>query len=142
VRDLAKSNEAASAAQGARLSEAPAEARARADAVAGTRRMESELQAQREVPRVQGVITQAAPQATPPPSTAARAAPQVKPMPDARVFGSVAALQLSPERWLEQIAELRKQGKHEEADKALAEFRKRYPDYRIPEAVLEKVEKK
>lgn len=47
-----------------------------------------------------------------------------------------------PERWLERIAELRKQGKHDEADKALAEFRRTYPDYRISEAMLEKVEKK
>ena len=48
----------------------------------------------------------------------------------------------SPERTLERIAELRRQGRHDEADKALAEFRKRYPDYRIPQAMLEKVEKK
>lgn len=41
-----------------------------------------------------------------------------------------------PEKWLERIAELRKQGKHEEADKALGEFRKRYPDYKIPESAL------
>jgi hypothetical protein len=38
--------------------------------------------------------------------------------------------------------ELRKQGKHEEADKALAEFRRAYPEYRMSEAMLEKVEKK
>jgi hypothetical protein len=47
-----------------------------------------------------------------------------------------------PEKWLERIAQLRQQGRHDEADKALAEFRKRYPDYRIPAAMLEKVEKK
>ncbi|MGQ0545488.1 MAG: hypothetical protein ACT4P3_09175 [Betaproteobacteria bacterium] len=43
-----------------------------------------------------------------------------------------------PEKWLERIAELRKAGKHEEADKALEEFRKRYPDYKVPEAALRK----
>ena len=43
-----------------------------------------------------------------------------------------------PEKWLERIAALRKEGKHEEADKALEEFRKRYPDYRIPESALKK----
>ena len=48
----------------------------------------------------------------------------------------------SPQQWLERIAQLRQQGRHDEADKALAEFRKRYPDYKIPEAMLEKVEKK
>lgn len=41
-----------------------------------------------------------------------------------------------PEKWLERIAALRKEGKHEEADKALEEFRKRYPDYKIPESAL------
>ncbi|MEW5864537.1 MAG: hypothetical protein AB1773_13245 [Pseudomonadota bacterium] len=41
-----------------------------------------------------------------------------------------------PEKWLERIAELRRAGRHEEADKALAEFRKRYPDYRVPESLL------
>lgn len=38
----------------------------------------------------------------------------------------------APEAWLERIARLRKEGRHEEADKALAEFRKRYPEYKIP----------
>jgi hypothetical protein len=47
----------------------------------------------------------------------------------------------SPEQWLQGIADLRRQGRHEEADKALAEFRRAYPDYRISEPMLEKVEK-
>jgi hypothetical protein len=46
----------------------------------------------------------------------------------------------TPERELERIAELRKQGRHDEADKALAEFRKRYPDFKIPAPMLERVE--
>jgi hypothetical protein len=41
-----------------------------------------------------------------------------------------------PERWLERIVQLRKEGRHEEAEKQLAEFRKRYPDYKIPEPAL------
>jgi len=48
----------------------------------------------------------------------------------------------SPEQWLQGIADLRRQGRHDEADKALAEFRRTYPDYKISEAMLEKVEKK
>jgi hypothetical protein len=48
----------------------------------------------------------------------------------------------SPESQLQRIAELRAQGKHEEADKALADFRRRHPDYVIAPAMLEKVEKK
>jgi hypothetical protein len=48
----------------------------------------------------------------------------------------------SPEQWLQGIADLRREGRHEEADKALAEFRKRYPDYAISKEVLEQVEKR
>ena len=48
----------------------------------------------------------------------------------------------TPEKWLERIAELRRAGRHDEADRALAEFRQRHPGYRIPEAMLEKVERR
>ena len=41
-----------------------------------------------------------------------------------------------PERWLERIVQLRKEGRHEEAEKQLAEFRTLYPDYKVPEAAL------
>jgi len=47
----------------------------------------------------------------------------------------------SPEQWLQGIADLRRQGRHEDADKALAEFRRAYPDYQISEAMLGKVER-
>jgi hypothetical protein len=46
------------------------------------------------------------------------------------------AYQETPERWLERIVELRKAGKKEQAEKELAEFRKRYPDYKLPENVV------
>ena len=72
-------------------------------------------------------------------------APQAAPLPQAGTLeGRVAssALAPSPERLLERIAELRKEGRHDEADKALAEFRQRYPDYRISEEMLQKVERK
>ena len=49
---------------------------------------------------------------------------------------------VTPEQELERIAELRRQGRDEEADKALAEFRKRYPDYRMEEAMRQKVERR
>lgn len=52
-----------------------------------------------------------------------------------------AASALNPEQLLERIAELRQQGKHEEADKALAEFRRRYPEYHISDEMLKKVER-
>jgi len=48
----------------------------------------------------------------------------------------------APAQELERIAQLRQEGRHDEADKALAEFRKRYPDYRIPAEMLERVEKR
>jgi hypothetical protein len=46
----------------------------------------------------------------------------------------------SPEQWLQGIADLRKQNRDDEADRQLAEFRKRYPDYRIPKEMLERLE--
>jgi len=45
----------------------------------------------------------------------------------------------TPERWLERIVRLRREGKHEEADRSYAEFRKRYPDYPIPESIRAQV---
>jgi len=48
----------------------------------------------------------------------------------------------SPEQWLQGIDDLKRQGRHEDAERELAEFRKRYPDYRIPAAILEKFEKR
>jgi len=73
--------------------------------------------------------------------------PQARSGPDAQVKGLAmrraerGAVEEAPERILERIAELRKQGRHDEADKALAEFRRRYPDYRIAEEMLKKVER-
>jgi hypothetical protein len=49
---------------------------------------------------------------------------------------------IPPERELDRIAQLRFQGRHDEADRALAEFRKRYPEYRIPDAMRERVERR
>lgn len=40
----------------------------------------------------------------------------------------------SPERWLQEIAELRRQGRIVEADASLAEFRRRYPDHPLDKA--------
>jgi len=47
----------------------------------------------------------------------------------------------SPEQWLQGIADLRRQGRHEEADRELAEFRKRYPKYQISPQMRKQVEK-
>jgi hypothetical protein len=40
---------------------------------------------------------------------------------------------------LERIAQLRRDGRHPEADEALQKFRRENPDYRIPEALWERV---
>jgi hypothetical protein len=42
---------------------------------------------------------------------------------------------LPPEKWLERIEELRKQGKFDEAKASLAEFKKRFPNYPLPDAL-------
>ena len=43
----------------------------------------------------------------------------------------------APEEWLKRIGELLRDGKTSEAREQLAGFRKRYPDYRLPEALRE-----
>jgi hypothetical protein len=74
--------------------------------------------------------------------------PQAQSAPDAQADKGFAmrraeraAVAEPPERILERIAELRRQGRHDEADKALAEFRRNYPNYRIAEDMLKKVER-
>jgi hypothetical protein len=82
-----------------------------------------------------------APQAAPAPPAAERMKREFAPSPAA--VGSIAAdSQASmdePTRELEAIAKLRREARHEEADKALAEFRRKRPDYRIPDAMWERV---
>lgn len=48
----------------------------------------------------------------------------------------------TPERRLERIAGLRSRGLHDEADRELAELRRAFPDYRISEEWLGKVQRK
>lgn len=48
----------------------------------------------------------------------------------------------TPEQWLERIARLRAQGKDRAADESLAEFKRRYPDYEIVEAMRARVERR
>ena len=54
---------------------------------------------------------------------------------------ALAKAQEPPETWLERIAQLRREGKNEEADRQLAEFRRAYPDYRLSEELKAKVER-
>ncbi len=43
------------------------------------------------------------------------------------------AKERTPEKWLEDIRKLKTQGKTVEVERELAEFKKRHPDYRLPE---------
>ncbi|MGH8689021.1 MAG: hypothetical protein ACREVQ_15060 [Burkholderiales bacterium] len=53
--------------------------------------------------------------------------------------GKISASAETPGQWLERIAKLRAEGKAEEADRSLAEFRRRYPEYRIPPAMRARI---
>jgi len=75
-----------------------------------------------------------------PPAPAA-AAPAMRAMKRERIAEERPAA-LTPEKELERIADLRKQEKHDEADKALAEFHKRHPDFKLTEAMRERVERR
>lgn len=76
----------------------------------------------------------------------ARAAPAPSPRADQerlqaeRAAGAAAAAPEKPERWLERIAELRSRGRHVDADRELAAFRKAYPNYQLSELMRERVE--
>ena len=56
--------------------------------------------------------------------------------------GALASKPESPEAWLERVVRLREAGRDEEAERAFEDFKRRYPDYRIPEAMLEKLAKR
>lgn len=55
------------------------------------------------------------------------------------ILDAEAAKRASPEAQLERIARLRESRRDEEADRALEEFRRSHPDYRIPAALWERV---
>ncbi len=46
------------------------------------------------------------------------------------------AIHRSPEAWLDEISRLKREGREEEAAEQLAEFRKVYPAYAVPESLL------
>jgi len=83
-------------------------------------------EASRAAPPEQKIEMQAAPQAAPPVAASRMEERAREPTTE------------PPEKWLERIAELRKEGRHEQADKALEAFRRAYPGYKLPESVLKK----
>jgi hypothetical protein len=95
------------------------------------------------VPAAPAAIEAAAP---PPPAAAEAVAP-------ARARGDTAAVKTETRAMmktaadvkateLERIARLRAEGRHDEADQALEEFRKRFPDYVIPDGMRERIRRK
>ena len=80
----------------------------------------------------------------PPPPAAARADAAQAPAASelragAKLSRNIAGAAASPEQWLQGIMDLRRQARDVEADQQLAEFRRRYPDYRIDEATMKKL---
>jgi hypothetical protein len=115
--------------QESRVASAPAPTAAPA---ARARRADESTAAQREASNAQAP---APPAAAEPPIQLRREmaiGPQYAPAP--------AAARESPEKWLERIAELRSRGRHAEADKELAEFRRGYPNYALSDVMRERVE--
>lgn len=65
---------------------------------------------------------------------AGAATPAPKPAPS--VVGAIQGYaKLPPDKWLEQVEALRKQGRIDEAKANFAEFRRRYPDHPLPDAL-------
>ena len=75
--------------------------------------------------------------AAPPPAPAPAAADAVESRAKAaaplRPEAARAAVARTPEQWLEEIRQLKSQGKEKEAAESLAAFRQAFPDYRLPE---------
>lgn len=79
-------------------------------------------------------------QAAPPPPEAMKPAPAANSMVSRNAIGgasldtaSAKTAERSPQSWIEDIRKLVKEGKSEEAGAQIAEFKKRYPDYTLPE---------
>jgi hypothetical protein len=121
----------------------PAPAPAQAPAQAPRAVVAKPAQTAAQAPRVEAnegpPAAQAAPQ--PPAAEEAKPAPPVasaavpRSVLGANVAGAVAAkpAERTPQTWIEDIRKLMKEGKSEEAGEQLAEFKKRYPDYVLPE---------
>jgi hypothetical protein len=94
-------------------------------------------------PTAKTEAARAAPAAAPPPPAASSPAPAMaQSRAKADVEPAVSAKEAAKgplERELDRIAQLRRDGRHQEADEALAKFRKDNPDYKIPEAIWDQV---
>lgn len=66
-------------------------------------------------------------------------APRAASAPANVALGKISRAPETPEQWLERIAKLRAAGKDREADDSLAEFKRRFPDYRIPDKMRARI---
>ena len=64
-------------------------------------------------------------------------APSASPAGSSMAEATQSRAELAPEKWLERIEELRRQGRFEEARTSLAEFRKRFPNHELPASFKE-----
>jgi hypothetical protein len=131
--------EAPAAAPAAPTAQPEAERRAQEAAVADARQADEAAMKERRSEAAASSRAMASAQRAPA-AAAAKPAPQAGARLDGLTISAVSPP--SPEQWLLAIDDLKRQGKHEEAEKQLAEFRKRYPDYLIPEGIAEKFEKR
>ena len=97
------------------------------------RQRESEAEGADSTPRQAArARVAAAPESKPEPASAPPVAAAIA-KPDSAVAGAIQGyVDLPPEKWLERIADLRKQGRIEEAKASFTAFRKRYPEYPLP----------
>lgn len=116
----------------------PAETMAQPDVQAKSLQDERAPEVRTNQPAPQGLPAPAAPVAAAPPAAeqapapaaAAVAAPTTAA--EAPVLTTNGFVSLNPRQWLMHIIKLKRQGRLAEAKKQLAEFRKRYPGYRVP----------
>lgn len=119
-----------------------------ADAMSGPRSDETRAKKPAIAAATAPVPAQTAPspqyQAAPQPAKPAAIERALVEPPTGEVSGKLGAsasgrgnVDLSADEWVKRILELRKLGKLKEADEELAKFRKRYPDYVLPEALRE-----
>ena len=89
-----------------------------------------------------GKPAQPVPQTPPPAATSAEAAPAPRPQGSPSLATGAIATQIAvpaaktertPQAWIDDIRKMMKEGKSEEAGEEIAKFKKRYPDYVLPD---------
>ena len=118
----------------------PAPERLRAEQAAATAAAEQKAAAKQQASRAVRSRASAAPGLQDSAASAPREAAGAQGAAPAPAPAQVAAAPENPERWLERIVELRSRGRHADADRELANFRKAYPNYSLSDVMRERVE--